>query len=702
MMTEYNPRDRRAFYSSTIAEFLASDDKSILGELNSKSKAFHDTLSTQQHAWESTIEVLKRMLEPYRNDGKIYLEYVIPRLGGRIDALLWIRGVVFVLELKVNMEQPPRVAIDQVTDYALDLKHFLSSCHDTAIVPVLIATLTSEDQAETEIHIGADGLLKPLVINADMLSDTIKAVLQSIPSDRIVDDTQVWEDGVYSPTPTIVEAAKALYSKHSVEEISRSDAGATNLAQTSGIVDEAITYAKQHQRKVICFVTGVPGSGKTLVGLDVATKHASDKSTRSVFLSGNWPLVDVLREALALDKYRRDQRGDASQEDANDTPTDYSKQGAQQQQAQGSNRPSLNGARRAVNVFVQNVHHFRDYCLTEEENPPPEHVAIFDEAQRAWNEQKLTQYMAQRKDRSNFNHSEPDYLISCMDRHKDWAVIVCLVGGGQEISIGEGGIREWFAALTDEKYAHWNIWVSPQLNAREYGVAGDIERLPERRVKQSNGLHLSVSMRSFRAEKVSHLVKQILDLNLMGAKQTLGEIGPSQYPIHLTRDLDAAKQWLRDRARGTERYGMVVSSHAVRLRPYAIDVARKIKPEHWFLKGKDDVRSSYYLEDAATEFKVQGLELDWVCVVWDADLRHDGGGDEWEHRSFRRGNRWEQVKKAERKSYLQNAYRVLLTRARQGMVIVVPEGDESDHTRCPSFYNPTYEYLREVGLPPLQ
>jgi hypothetical protein len=201
-------------------------------------------------------------------------------------------------------------------------------------------------------------------------------------------------------------------------------------------------------------------------------------------------------------------------------------------------------------------------------------------------------------------------------------------------------------------------------------------------------------MRSFRAEHVSLLVKQVLDLQPEEAKETLGKIR-ERYPIMITRDLSKAKQWLKAKARGSERYGIVVSSQAERLKPHAIDVKSPVDPIHWFLDGKEDVRSSYYLEDVVTEFQVQGLELDWACVTWDADFRYTKQG--WGHYSFV-GDRWNKIRKPERQMYLKNAYRVLLTRARQGMVIVVPSGDEEDHTRKKEFYDPIFEYLQEIGF----
>jgi hypothetical protein len=345
-------------------------------------------------------------------------------------------------------------------------------------------------------------------------------------------------------------------------------------------------------------------------------------------------------------------------------------------------------------MFIQNIHHFRDDCLVDLSKPPIEHVALFDEAQRAWNLKQTANFMRQKKNMPNFTQSEPEFLISCLDRHSDWAVVICLVGGGQEIHTGEAGISEWIESL-NRSFPGWHIYISPRLTDSEYGAGKILDAIKSRsNVINKDELHLGVSMRSFRAEHVSLLVKQLLDLNTNEARDTLAKV-EKKYPIVITRDLSKAKQWLKEQARGSERYGIVVSSQAERLKPHAIDVKSPMDPIHWFLDGKDDVRSSYYLEDVATEFHIQGLELDWACVVWDADFRY--AKDRWEHWSFC-GNRWQQIKKLERQNYLKNAYRVLLTRARQGMIIVVPMGDWEDSTRKPEFYNSTFEYLRETGF----
>jgi hypothetical protein len=269
-----------------------------------------------------------------------------------------------------------------------------------------------------------------------------------------------------------------------------------------------------------------------------------------------------------------------------------------------------------------------------------------------------------------------------------------LVGGGQEINTGEAGISEWIESL-NRSFKDWHIYISPRLTDSEYGAGEILKNLTERpNVKFDENLHLSVSMRSFRAEHVSLLIKQLLDLEVEEAQKTYEKV-KEKYPIVITRDLKKAKQWLRNKARGSERYGIVVSSQAERLKPHAIDVKSPMDPIHWFLDGKQDVRSSFYLESVATEFDIQGLELDWVCVTWDADFRYTGY--DWEYRSFV-GDKWNYIRKVERQMYLKNAYRVLLTRARQGMVIVVPSGDVDDPTRDSKYYDPIFNYLRLIGF----
>ena len=653
----------RAYYSSEIETFTRTSQNEILGILADKNE--FATEQTQKDSWKYQIEYLQDILKDY--SGSIYFEYAIPRMGKRIDVLLVIKSILFVVEFKVGDKEYTSNAMDQVWDYALDLKNFHETSHDKTIIPILLATRAKDTIMNISSSKQDDNLFDPIKTNNKGLKEIITHALLFLDGQDTIDKNE-WENGRYQPTPTIIEAATALYNNHTVKDISRNDASAINLSQTTDEIANIIKQAKEQSEKAICFVTGVPGAGKTLVGLNIATTHFDKESDLySVFLSGNGPLVKILQEALARDKVKR-------------------------AKAKGE-KLTKKVARSEVQAFIQNVHHFRDEGLRDD-SPPIEHVTLFDEAQRAWTTEQTSAFMRQKKGVPDFNMSEPEFLISCLDRHPNWAVIVCLVGGGQEINTGEAGISEWISAL-ERSFPSWKVYMSTRLTDSEYNTEQILQKVKSRNnVSHSDALHLSVSMRSFRAENVSLLVKEILDHKKESAKNTLSELR-EKYPIVLTRDFSKAKTWLKKQARGTERYGIVVSSQAQRLKPYAIDVKSPIDPVNWFLNDKGDIRSSYYLEDVATEFHVQGLELDWACVAWDGDFRYTNEG--WKYKSFK-GNKWQNIKKEERKLYLKNAYRVLLTRARQGMVIVVPQGADDDPTRLPEFYDDTFRYLQSIGI----
>lgn len=664
----YSGLAARAYYGAGLREFRSSSDESVVAALVRASPFAIET--TQRDAWLKEITIMRAALADIAGDGLIAFEFVVPRVGKRIDVLLVLAATVYVLEFKVGAKEFAADALRQVWDYALDLKNFHSTSHQASIAPILVATAAREPDANVGIELDHDGVLRPLRATPTTLGGVLRGIASAVRGASI--DPMAWASGTYKPTPTIIEAALALYGGHGVEAISRSEGDAINLTQTTARIDEIVRTARDGRHKAICFVTGVPGAGKTLVGLNTATKyHDKTSELYSVFLSGNGPLVRILCEALASDRTK------ASRATAK--------------------RVSLGEARSEVKAFVQNVHHFRDQCIRDAPEPPPEHVALFDEAQRAWNKAQTAAFMQRKKGHPNFAMSESTFLISCMDRHTDWAVIVCLVGGGQEINTGEAGIGEWLRSIR-ANFPHWHVHLSPHLRDSEY-AAGDAIGLLDghSHVHTHESLHLAVSMRSFRAEHVSTWVKAVLDLDRDAAVRSMAGLR-ERYPIVLTRDLAKAKAWVRERARGNERYGMIVSSQAQRLKPHAIDVRVGIDPVHWFLHHREDVRSSYYLEDAATEFDVQGLELDWACVVWDGDFRFTASG--WQHWSFK-GSRWQRINKEDRKAYLKNAYRVLLTRARQGMIIVVPEGSAADPTRLPEFYDATFQYLQDRGLPVL-
>ena len=582
-------------------------------------------------------------------------------MGKRVDVVFLYQNIVFLLEFKCGDNEYRVATYDQVYDYALDLRNFQKESHNKLFVPIMVSTLAPSVPFFIKEE---DKILEPIRCNAQNIRECIDLVARSY--DELAFDYKQWENSEYLPTPTIVEAAQALYRGHNVHDITRSDAGAENLTVTTDEINKIIEYSKANNRKSICFVTGVPGAGKTLVGLNIAIERSNAaKGEHAVFLSGNFPLVQVLQEALARDKV--------------------------EQCKQKGEKLSKRDALRSTSAFIQIIHKYRD-SFVGNNNIPPEKVAIFDEAQRAWTHEMIAKFMSQKKGVEEFPFSEPEFLISTMDRHKDWTVVICLVGGGQEINTGEAGLPEWFDSLK-RAFPDWDVYVTPQLNDSEYRRDRKWnDMLSGLKVVENKNLHLSTSIRSFRTPDLAAFVKAVLDVDTEEAKRLYQKI-KDKYPILLTRDLNEAKAWVKEKSKGTTRYGMLASSGALRLKPEGIFVKNDVSVENWFLNGKDDVRSSYYLEDVVSEFDIQGLELDYTIVAWDADLRFENG--EWAYYNFV-GNRWNKVSSPDNRLYLKNAYRVLLTRARQGMVIFVPHGDEHDSTRATEHYDGIYDYLKSV------
>lgn len=646
----------RSFYSSTIKEFLEKSKNEIMGIIATNNG--FDLNDLQKNTWLYEIDLLQNILVNFSNDSKIIFEYIIPRIGKRIDNVLIVNNIIFLLEFKVGETIYNNYAIDQILDYALDLKNFHKESHNKLIVPILICSDAVEKNNSISLY--EDRIVCPLICNKLNLKENIVQIINKFTEKSF--NYNEWENSIYKPTPTIIEAAQALYSNHTVEEISRCDSGTYNLSITTKKINEIIDYSKAKNRKTICFITGVPGAGKTLAGINIANeRHKFEENEHAVFLSGNYPLVAVLQEALARDEKNK------------------------------SNITKKEALRR-VSAFIQIIHHYRD-TYVDNEVIPTEKVVIFDEAQRAWTKDQIANFMARKKGVPNFEYSEPEFLISTLDRHKDWAVIICLVGGGQEINTGEAGLVEWFESLK-RSFNHWDVYISNMIMDNEYIRGQAISQLTNGlNVQIEENLHLITCIRSFRSENVSLFVKHLLDNNILEAQKLFTSLG--QYPIKITRNLDNAKLWIKNKARGSERYGLLASSKALRLKAVGIFVKNELSAPSYFLEQKNDVRSSYYLEDCATEFDVQGLELDWSIVAWDADFRYNGC--EWTYYNFN-GSKWNHIKDESNKLYLKNAYRVLLTRARQGMIIYVPNGNEMDATRLPRYYDDTFNFLMKIGI----
>lgn len=654
----------KAYYTNFINDFIDEDSQTIYGKISGKYDL--NKLSIQQsNAWKSQIEILKDTVSVF--SGKIYFEFTIPRMGKRVDNILIIDNCIFVLEFKIGSKVYDKYAKNQAFDYGLDLNNFHEGSHNKTIIPILVA-----DQApslENFYNNSFDNLYETIYANSSNLSDVINIALSHFEKIEKI-DIDYWESSIYKPTPTIIEAATALYKKHNVDEISRSDSGAENLSLTSNCISQIIDFSKDNNKKSICFITGVPGAGKTLAGLNIANLRSNyDEEEHAVFLSGNGPLVDVLREALARDKVK-------TAKEENETMT-----------------KSL--ASSQVKSFIQNIHHFRDASI-KDEKAPVEKVTIFDEAQRAWTQEQASKFMKRNKGILDFDKSEPEFLIEVMDRHKDWCTVICLIGGGQEINTGEAGLEEWIRPFSD-KFDDWNIYYSSKIieDTNYIKDQSALIILKDRKATKKDELHLSVSLRSFRSAQLSNFIQEIINNDISEAKAIYFDFIKKSYPIKITRDLDKAKNWLKKSAKGSERTGVVASSGGIRLRPFGLNVKAKIDAPIWFLNDKDDIRSSYFLEEVATEFDIQGLELDWTCVAWDGDLFYDN--NQWNYRKFK-GTKWQNINSSDITNYLINSYRVLLTRARQGMVIFIPLGNNEDLTRPNFMYDGTFDFFKSLGI----
>ena len=650
---------KRAYYSSKIKDFLKESESSILGHLT----ANHSNRSLEElqiNAWRKQIDILKIQLEGI--NGKIYFEFAIPRMGKRVDNIIIVNDVIFVVEFKVGDGGYSKHAIEQVIDYTIDLKNFHEGSHHAKLIPVLVA---SNGPKCSESMVDVIRYKTAAKSNQYNFSDT---VLRFIDNDNTSVNIESWEESIYKPTPTIIEAAQALYKGHNVKDITRSDSGTINLSITGDCINRVIEKSKKTNIKSICFVTGVPGAGKTLAGLNIAVERMkADEDEHAVFLSGNGPLVEVLREALTRDGVLTAKENDE--------------------------KLTKKQAAVKANAFIQNIHHFRDDNLLSEK-APIEKVVVFDEAQRAWTNAHVTSFMKRKKGKENFNMSEPEFLIHVLNRHSDWCSIVCLIGGGQEINTGEAGLGEWIDSLKNH-FPDWNIHYSDLILGNDNYIKSEESKnwLIENGNSESE-LHLAVSVRSFRSEKLSNFIHELLNVEIENSKNIYLDIEEA-YPIVVTRSLEKAKEWLRKKARGSERIGLISSSGARRLRPFGIDVKNEISAPNWFLNNSQDILSSYYLEEVATEFDIQGLEIDWACVAWGGNFHMNKGS--WKYQSFR-GTKWQNINKEIDKEYLKNTYRVLLTRARQGMVIFIPESNPMDHTRPEGFYDHTFEYLLEIGI----
>ncbi len=657
-----------AYYADTVGNFRAAplDNLELTLHKAYESDRYKDLITSQITAWRAQIQDLKDALRAvdlaglHPDDWGIAIEFVVPRKLGRIDAVLLIGRAIVVLEFKG--ESVDASAADQVEDYCLDLIHFHEASHNRTTYPVVVGKTGKEPwirrcQMFGELHPTA-------FVDTKQLGNWLATVAQKHhhePQSSVTD----WNRGSYRPVPTIVEAAIGMFAEMRVEDIAKAGCDPINLTATVETIRQIVVESARSKRKTVCFVTGVPGAGKTLAGLRLVHDPELREATGSdsVFLTGNLPLVKVLQAALARDSSRR---------------------------RKNRMRVSSRDPKTTINTALG---YKREH--TRNKNAPHEKIVVFDEAQRAWDAARTAEYLSDSSGEF-LGYSEPALMLAILDR-QPWAVLIALVGGGQEINKGEAGLSEWGRALT-ERFGHWSVAAPSQALSGVYGAGAKLFEGETHKVALHASLHLDTPTRQFRGKTIAGWTEALLRGEPLECRRVLAE--NPEYPIRLTRSVDSAKSWLGEMARGTERYGFIASSEAKRLRAEGLELppARADGVEHWFLERKGDVRSSFQLEVAASEFQIQGLELDWTCLCWGGDfLRTDGA---WDLKRLR-GTAWQKIGQASARSYLVNSYRVLLTRARQGMLLFVPIGDEQDSTRPRDPLDRTAEFLAECGATPL-
>lgn len=704
--------------SFSVGDFCKLSETEFIGKLGLQHSANHSNLaSAQTMAWKKEYTDLHHIL-PGRS-GQILFEYSIPGLPKTIDVVLLMRGIIFVIEYKAGSASYNEQDIRQVNGYALRLKFFHSKSNDNWIVPILVATEAADSPIELK-RSEADMVYESITCNSANLKNVFDKVLAEIGSDSDSEWESNWENGIFKASPTIIDAARNVWRSNNVAGFKKGEAEeATRLKAEDYIVNTVVEETKQRnggRGKSICFVTGAPGAGKTLVGLNVSVAL---QNVGASMLSGNGPLVSVLTAALTRDlkKY-------------------------QKQLKTSTNEISVESIIRSAYGYKKEIFEKRlDYhvgegtvSLKDNAELSSQHVLIFDEAQRAWNKAKMIRPGQSGKkywQEEKFPFSEPGLLLWDMNQC-DWGVFVCLVGGGQEIHTGEAGICEWLRTLEEtQELQDWHVYMSDKFKGEVYnskdGSSKTIEEYrtifeAQNRLTISNDLHLTACQRSNRTDKVSEFVEDLLSCDVDECRRLYNDEIKSKYKIYLTRDVEKAKAKLRERKVETlnkgfvdglndeeVRIGMLMSSKAARMRPLGYEIKKesqyKNKVPNWFLDPEDTVISSDFLEIAMNEFFVQGLELDLAAIMWDADLRYNEQKNEWDYFEFNDRSSWSQVNKKDqelKRSYMKNAYRVLLTRARIGMVIVVPVGSDDDNTRSPRFYNGTFEYLKSLGLEVLE
>jgi len=596
------------------------------------------------------------------------LEFSIPRKELRIDVVLLVGEAIVILEAKTG--EAAAGANRQIEEYALLLHYFHKASNERRIIPVLVTrepatpNLLDLNQQEFFPQLSSYWIAPVLRSSWDELAVLLSEIQRHSKGQLAASE---WESSPYFPVPSIIDAALALRSGLSIREIAHSEASEHEIQDVCAVVQNYVNLARAEKQHAICFLTGVPGSGKTLVGLSLA-HSVENRSAEIHFMSGNGPLVKVLQHLFI----QQSKRGGAS------TPQ----------------------AKSEAKMLIENVHVFARYHTEDNPGVPSNHAIIFDEAQRAWNR-------AQNFKKFKRDYSEPEMLLKIMERHSDWAVVVALVGGGQEINDGEAGLEEWGRALaSSERTKEWRVHASPEVLEGGASTAGHrlfADGAPQQEIHTSPSLHLRTSNRSLRAEQLATWVNLVIE----GEAEAASALNVTQrFPIFLSRDLDETRRKLREERKGVSRYGLVGSSGAARLRAEGLEPSSTFHAEypweHWYLSAETDLRSSYQCEVFATEFEIQGLELDWIGLCWGGDFVWNER-KKWELRKLHPSatSKWNAIKNIDKQNFRRNAYRVLLTRARQGMILFAPRGDSDDTTNLPAEFDATADFLVRCGVTPL-
>ena len=667
----------RTYYESSIEDFVSLKHPRDIIEFLTESDESTDEyeLYLQKEAWYNQVRILQKYLKDKK--GFIIFEYALSRVNMRIDVVLLMDGVVYSLEFKNNEIEFKDDDINQADGYGYALKNFYEANRDKYIVPILIATKAPDSECSEGSDLGIDKLFTLFKTNTTKMEQYIDLIRSKYGSEVIYteEDFENWIKSPFKPNPTIIQSARSIYMNNQVDEFFKFDAGEENLKVTERTVENIVKEAEENKIKIICFVSGVPGAGKTLVGLDLAGKTRNESNgdiPEAVFFSGNGPLINVLTDALGRDAYARN-------------PEKYQ-----------SKWRAIND----VKVFIQDLHAFKQDIISVKKKTIEENVLIFDEAQRVWDNEQLEKWLTKKgADKSFFGLSEADLLLNTFD-DKEWGVIVALVGLGQDIHNGEDGLSVWFKSLL-EKHTEWEIRLSKEIFEQKAdnldAYIDSIKNCP--RVQEDSGLYLKTCIRTPRAKNLSEFAEALLHNEPEKAKEALAKF--DNYPICITRNLKLAETFVSSNTRRKERCGKLCSSNSKILgrNSHCFDNIDNWHFANWMNdeSGRDSSNSLIF---SASEFNIQGLEIDWSLLGWDMDMYYSNG--EWHKQKMLTPKRFVESTDIQKKHIL-NSYRVLLTRARKGMVIYIPKANDfPDAFNVSKYFDSTFEYLKSCGIKVLE